>query len=85
MKGVDLARASGVSTTTISRYRNGERAPGGAELVAIAKALGVSPEELLGSDAIVPSGAGTEPTKKGGRSRASPAAIAPPPARSAAR
>ncbi len=63
LTAAELARRSGVSPTTLSRYLSGERArsgPGGRELVALANALGVTPEYLLGSDCIQPRAAESE-------------------------
>ncbi len=63
MSGVDLSRLSGVPAPTITRYRKGDRSPSGAELVALARALGTDAETLIGSDAIVPKAA-PAPKKK---------------------
>lgn len=47
LKAADLARASGLSATAVSRYRSGSREPNAAELLALAGALGVTMEWLL--------------------------------------
>jgi len=54
IEGVDLARKIGTSKSTISRYRDGLRQPGGAEIVALARFFGVTAEDLLGTTGIVP-------------------------------
>lgn len=43
----DLVRASGVVRSSISAYLNGHQTPTSANLHAIAKALGTTPEDLL--------------------------------------
>lgn len=46
-KGVDLASASDVTPTSVSRYLGGKAEPRAAELYRLAKALDVSMEWLL--------------------------------------
>lgn len=47
MKASALAEASGLNPTSVSRYRSGTRHPNPAELLALAKTLGVTMEWLL--------------------------------------
>lgn len=44
----DLARESHVLRQSIQKYETGETDPGAKNLMALADALGVSPNELLG-------------------------------------
>ena len=48
-KGVDVARATKITPSTISRYLSGTHQPTTENLIAISKYLGVSPETLLSS------------------------------------
>lgn len=51
--GADLAKRSGLTAATISRYICGQRLPNVARLVKLSKALDVSADYLLGlSDAM---------------------------------
>ena len=53
VKGIDgatLASGAGLTPTAVSYYRNGKRMPGASELFAMAKALGVSMDSLMGED-----------------------------------
>lgn len=50
MNGDDLARASGVHKSLISRYRNNSKEPRDDRLDAMAKALSVNPQWLRGYD-----------------------------------
>lgn len=47
MKQADLAEAAGMEINTISRYELGKQMPGIEHLLSIAKALGVSPMDIL--------------------------------------
>lgn len=44
----ELARRVGVHPNTVGRWRRGQRAPSGDDLVAVARALRLSPCELVG-------------------------------------
>lgn len=46
--GADLARRSGLTAATISRYICGQRLPNVARLIKLSKALDVSSDYLLG-------------------------------------
>ena len=48
-KAVDVARATKITPSTISRYLSGTHQPTTENLIAISKYLGVSPETLLSS------------------------------------
>ena len=48
-KAVDIARATNITPSTISRYLSGTHQPTTENLIAISKYLGVSPETLLSS------------------------------------
>ena len=50
MKPVDLAKATGISESTISQYRSGYSKPKDKRLVVIANALHVDPTWLMGID-----------------------------------
>ena len=43
----DLARALGMAQSTLSRIERGERRLGVDQLIAIARALGVSPSDMI--------------------------------------
>lgn len=43
----DIARVTGYSVSHVSRVLRGERSPSAKSLVAIARALGISTDELL--------------------------------------
>jgi DNA-binding transcriptional regulator YiaG len=45
-----LARAIDVSLRTVQRWQDGENAPQGAQLLRLAKALGLQPEDLYVED-----------------------------------
>lgn len=47
LKPAALAKCSGLNPTSVSRYRSGAREPNPGELLALAKALGVTMEWLL--------------------------------------
>ena len=44
----ELAKRAGLSTVSIQKYENGDMTPGVDKLAAIAEALGVTPNDLLG-------------------------------------
>ena len=48
-KAVDIARATNITPSVISRYLSGAHQPSTDNLIAIAKYLGISPEALLSS------------------------------------
>ena len=48
-KAVDVARATNITPSVISRYLSGAHQPSTDNLIAIAKYLGISPEALLSS------------------------------------
>lgn len=50
MNGDDLARASGVHKSLISRYKKNQKEPRDDRVEAMAKALGVNPQWLRGYD-----------------------------------
>lgn len=50
IKPVDLARATGISESTISQYRSGYAKPKEKKLVLLANALQVDPSWLMGMD-----------------------------------
>lgn len=56
MKPVDLARATGISESTISQYRSGYSKPKDKRLVKIANVLHVDPAWLMGVDVSMRSG-----------------------------
>jgi transcriptional regulator with XRE-family HTH domain len=74
VNGAELARRLGVKGSTVTRWRNG-RVPGAAELLAIAKVLGVEPVVLLGSDYVEPLPAEPPPPRGRPSARSGP----PPP------
>lgn len=47
MRQTDLADRMGVAKTTVSSWETGHRMPGGNELLALAKLLGVKVEDLF--------------------------------------
>mgnify|MGYP001361787010 CR=1 FL=1 len=49
LKGVDLANATKITPSVISRYLTGAHQPSTDNLLAISKYLGISPEALLSS------------------------------------
>jgi len=49
LKGVDLANATKITPSVISRYLTGAHQPSTDNLIAISKYLGISPEALLSS------------------------------------
>lgn len=44
----ELAARSGVSTAAVGLYENGEQMPGADKIFALAEALGVTPNDLIG-------------------------------------
>lgn len=48
MSQVELAEASGINRAAIGFYENGEQMPGADKIFALADALGVTPNELIG-------------------------------------
>lgn len=50
--GADLARASGVNKSEVSRYLHGQVVPKQTKIGKMAEALGVSPAWLLGFDSV---------------------------------
>jgi len=46
--GVDLARACGVSSSTVTRWERGQRLPSIEQLLVLARELKISPADLLG-------------------------------------
>ena len=49
LKGVDVANATKITPSVISRYLTGAHQPSTDNLIAISKYLGISPEALLSS------------------------------------
>lgn len=47
MRQTDLADRMGVAKTTVSSWETGHRTPGGNDLLALARTLGVTVEELF--------------------------------------
>jgi len=69
-KGVslaDLARATGFSTSTLSRLESGQRKPGLELLLPITAALGIPLDEIVAAPRIVDPRVPQQPTKKDGR------------------
>lgn len=69
-KGVslaDLARATGISTSTLSRLESGQRKPSLELLLPITAALGVPLDEIVAAPRIVDPRIPQQPTEKGGR------------------
>lgn len=45
---IELSRRTGITPATISRYESGQREPYGKSLIKLAKALKVTPNDILG-------------------------------------
>ncbi|MEU4595913.1 XRE family transcriptional regulator [Nocardia sp. NPDC023988] len=63
----DLARATGLSTSTLSRLESGQRKPSLELLLPITVALGIPLEEIVAAPRIVDPRVPQEPTKNDGR------------------
>ena len=44
----ELAKRTGLNLTTISQYEDGAFVPGADKIIALAEALGVTPNDLMG-------------------------------------
>ncbi|MEV4673033.1 XRE family transcriptional regulator [Actinomadura sp. NPDC049382] len=69
-KGVslaDLARTTGISTSTLSRLESGQRKPSLELLLPITAALGIPLDEIVAAPRIVDPRVPQQPTKKDGR------------------
>ena len=62
MNGDDLARASGVHKSLISRYKKNDKEPRDDRVEALAKALNVNPQWLRGYDVPPDEGSGSQIT-----------------------
>ncbi|NIH81761.1 helix-turn-helix domain-containing protein [Amycolatopsis viridis] len=63
----DLARRTGISTSTLSRLESGQRKPGLELLLPITAALGIPLDEIVAAPRIVDPRVPQEPTRKDGR------------------
>jgi transcriptional regulator with XRE-family HTH domain len=63
----DLARSTGISTSTLSRLESGQRKPSLELLLPITAALGIPLDEIVAAPRIVDPRVTQQPTKKDGR------------------
>lgn len=67
----DVSRATGISLSTLSRIETGRRKPTLEALLHLAKAYGVSLDELVGTASATAAGARTSAPRRPGRTRRS--------------